>query len=148
MNKQEIEAFNKLRKELAKELKQRFINPTQKDWNGSDVNEAFKDNIFSGDNWNDGRIGLFRALFSDWSSDAFHNNWLRIADTEIIKVWHDDNNYVTLRDTNTNDLYYVEWYKSRGATSEFLKNGRPITLIEYEALITTLLLGDIAEDIY
>jgi hypothetical protein len=150
LDKEEFEELKELRTELIKSIDIFFENPKLKDWNGADVNEAFrleatynKEPTFIEDNWNDRRINLFRAFFH-----IIHNEWVKIGRFEIIHQWHEDTNYVTLRDTKNNDLYYVEWYKSRGCTSMFLKNGNPIMLGAYKELITELLTGEFVEPIY
>jgi len=150
MNKTEFEELKEERIELAKNIDLFFEDPKLKDWNGADVKEAFrldatysKEPTFIEDNWNDRRINLFRALFH-----IIHNELVKIGRFEVIHKWHEDMNYVTLRDTENDNLYYVEWYKSRGCTSEFLINSKPITLVEYKELITELLTGEFVESIY
>jgi hypothetical protein len=143
MEKTEFEELTKERVELAKSIDLFFENPKLKEWNGADVEVAFPKGVFLGDNWNDRRINLFRALFH-----YIHNEWVKIGNLELTHLWHDDENYVNIKDSKTNDLYHVEWYKSRGCTSEFLKNGKPITLQEFKALISELLTGEFVEPIY
>lgn len=58
--------------------------------------------------------------------------------------YHDDQSYiiinVIINDDRTirSDTYLISWYKSRGRTEVFNKNGAPITLIEYSELLRLL----------
>ena len=95
--------------------------------------------LFTSDNWNDRRISLFRHFFSDWFGDGIHNEIVFIGELEIVHQWDEDQNYVFIRNINTNNLYYITWYKSRGRTDSFLKNGNHITLTEFRYLLEEML---------
>jgi hypothetical protein len=62
-----------------------------------------------------------------------------IGDLEIAHRWEDDQNYVFMRNTKNNALYYMTWYKSRGRTDLILRNGEKITLPEFRELLEEML---------
>lgn len=78
--------------------------------------------------WYDEEIGehiIDRGVF--WSGAKWHENQTYIFLNVIT-------NGVTIND----DTYFISWYRSRGCTEIFTKNGRPIALDEYAALLNVL----------
>lgn len=137
-----IKNFNKTRLELLELMEYCFDNPTKKEWVGADVVEAFSSygGNFKEDNWNDGRISLFRQLMYE-----LPYNLIYIGEYQIIKTWFDDTTYINILNRDLNDMYYVEWYKSRGATDKFLYDGLPIHISVFKDLLKDLLTLEIVE---
>uniref|UniRef100_A0A6M3XY25 Uncharacterized protein n=1 Tax=viral metagenome TaxID=1070528 RepID=A0A6M3XY25_9ZZZZ len=125
---------------VKKNLDRAFQNPTEKLWKGDDVNIAFDINDkFTEDNWNDRRISLMRGFFYGWFYDGILNQIVFIGNLEVSHQWHDDQNYVFIRDIGTNDLYYITWCKSRGRTDVILHNGQHISLENFKELLVKML---------
>jgi len=125
---------------VKKHFDQSFKEPLKKEWIGSNPVSAFDEKgLFTEKNWNDARVNLFRAFFSGFFHPGIHNQIVFIGDLEVAHFWCDDQNYVFIRNTQTNDLYYATWYKSRGRTDLILHNGRKITLTEFKKLLLEML---------
>ena len=124
-----------------------FDNPLKKsEYMGSDPKSAFDSNgVFDTDNWNDRRMSLFRRFFGGFfGAGPIHNDVAYIGRLTIGHLWKDDENFVFIIGV-TNDLYCVNWYKSRGRTDTFFHNGNPITLDSFKLLIEEMMNGDVTE---
>jgi len=147
--KKEIKEQKAFLKECQDEIRSNidkcFDNPTLKEWQGDDVQVAFKippffwQLVFTGNNWNDRRIHLFRQFFGGWSTGSIRDQQIYIGDLTIVHMWDDDENYVYIFDNVTHDLFHVEWYKDRGRTDLFIKNGGSITLYDFRQLLQKML---------
>lgn len=127
---------------VKEEMDNAFKNPTEipEGVKSDPINIAFDENDdFTDDNWNDRRISLFRHFFSGWFHDGISFEIVFIGDLEISHQWDEDQNYVFIRNTRTNDLYYATWYKSRGRTDLILHNGKKISLSSFKNLLLEML---------
>jgi len=140
-DKEIADTIRTIQADVKARLDDAFKNPLKKEWQGSDPTAGFNDKeVFSDDNWNDGRISLFRTFFaSAWGGGGISNQLVFIGDLEIVHEWHEDQNYVFIHNCRTNDLYHMTWYKSRGRTELILCNGHKITLGEFKALLVEML---------
>ena len=140
MRKELVKTLKRTQKEVRRDFKKYFNNPALKEWQGADVELAFDNkNIFTEDNWNDRRIHLFRSFFCGWFHDGICNEVAFIGKLEILHLYLEDQNYVFIRNTGTNDLYYATWYKDRGRTDLILHNGQKITLYNFKKLLLEML---------
>jgi len=142
MNDQQKTArmIKKIQGQVRKDLDAVFNAPLEKKWSGADPVSGFDEKgTFFEDNWNDARINLFRAFFLGWFHEGISNDIIFIGDLEVVHQWFEDQNYVFIRNLETNDLFYATWYKSRGRTDLILHNGQKITLTAFKNLLIELL---------
>lgn len=132
--------IGQIQRHVRKNLDAAFRVPFEKNWQGADPVSGFGEKgTFSEDNWNDARINLLRAFFSGWFHEGIANDIVFIGNLEVVHQWFEDQNYVFIRNLETNDLFYASWYKSRGRTDLILHNGQKITLPAFKDLLTELL---------
>lgn len=140
MERKFINMLYEIQQGVRERFDEAFEEPLKKDWEGADPVTGFDEKgVFSEDNWNDARINLFRAFFAGWFHDGISNQIVFIGDLEIAHFWHEDQNYVFIRNTKTNDVYYATWYKSRGRTDLILRNGQKITCPQFKQLLREML---------
>lgn len=144
-SKEDIKCIKDQQKYVRENIDKAFSNPTEipEGVTSDSIQVAFdryNEDVFKTDNWNDRRISLFRHFFGGWFySGGMRNGIVFIGELEIVHQWDEDQNYVFIRKCIDNDLYFITWYKSRGRTDLFLKNGKPISLKEFRELLEEML---------
>jgi hypothetical protein len=132
--------IQKLQEDIRKEADRAFKYPLEKTWDGDSPISAFDEHgIFRPDNWNDARVNIFRAFFNSYSDNSIRNTTVQIGSLKITHKWEDDQNYVTIEDLESWDIYGATWYKERGCTENILLNRKPITLEQFKKLIEMML---------
>lgn len=88
---------------------------------------------FTGDNWNDPFINLFREAFAPAENVE---TYIEVGSLIVRHDWHNDQNYYFIEDV-AEILYVMSIYKHRGRVEGFYKanTGQPVTL-------------DMAKDLY
>lgn len=135
--------MQKLTKEL---IDYALNNPKQKTWSGDDPSADFIDGVFTGQNWNDARLNLLRQTIYRLAPDYDDSCEIEEDNGEfkLFRCYREDSSYVfiTYRDydyeKDNNDIWHIEWYKSRGRTDKVNLNGKPITLEQLKDLLYRL----------
>jgi len=89
--------------------------------------------LFKTDNWNDRICVRIRSALSDFPEKH------RIKDgINIHRFWFNDQTYFVIMDDDSENLFFITWYKDRGKTENFLCFGRPATKAEAISLAKRL----------
>lgn len=114
----------------------KLCNERGKTWSGDDPKCAFKDNLFTTDNWNCATMNELRRI-SDEIETKMRND-MSCASVGIVPL---DNDYLDYMEYENVDSGYIvmTWYKERGRTGNALimwdEQVRPLTELEAVAVI-------------
>lgn len=101
------------------------MNHNPKPWENTNAFTG-DDQQFTGDNWNDPFINLFREAFAPAENTE---TYIDVGFLVVRHEWHNDQNYYFIEDIDEL-LYIMSFYKHRGCTEAFYEadTGDPITL--------------------
>jgi hypothetical protein len=145
---------------ITKETLDNLRKVQQKDYYGSQAQAMFVNRFFNPSNWNGGD-GIIRQYFSDFSHGKLRDGTIATeieckfneleftGDIIVTHKWFDDQNYVTIilkgniyknnkYIDDIEDIVYLSWYKSRGATETLIYNGSLMTEDEYIFILNAL----------